>query len=101
MTPTEALQLAEGVVADGFAAHRPALAALFAGARKLGVNETLVAIAAGPDEPSAARLRALGRVVVSYTRLQGEADDDGDANAGPESTPDSVVDLTDRELALA
>ena len=68
MTPTAALQLAEAVVADGFGAHRPALAALFAGARRRGVNETLVSIAADPDEVDVVRFRALGRVVVEYTR---------------------------------
>lgn len=70
MTPTEAQQLAESVVAEGFGAHRAALAALFAGARRLGVSETLVAVAAGPDEPLVARQRALGRVVVDYVRAQ-------------------------------
>ncbi len=66
MTSTAAQQLAEAVVADGFGAHRAALAALFAGARRRGVNETLVTIAADPDEVDVVRLRALGRLVVAY-----------------------------------
>lgn len=66
MTSTAAQELAEAVVADGFGAHRAALAALFAGARRRGVNETLVAIAADPDEITVVRERALGRVVVAY-----------------------------------
>ena len=69
MTPTEAIELAEAVVADGFGSHRAQLAALFAGARRRGVNPVLVAIAADPTEPEVARLRALGRVVVEYSRL--------------------------------
>ncbi len=68
MNPTTAQELAEAVVADGFGAHRPALAALFAGARRRGLNETLVAIAADPTEVDVVRFRALGRVVVEYCR---------------------------------
>lgn len=68
MTPTAATQLAESVVADGFGAHRAALAALFAGARRRGVNETLVSIAADPTEPHVVRERALGKLVVAYVR---------------------------------
>lgn len=66
MTPTEATQLAESVVEDGFGAHRVALAALFAGARRRGVSETLLSIAADPTESRVARERALGQVVVRY-----------------------------------
>ncbi len=66
MTPTAAQLLAEAVVADGFGSHRAALAALFAGARRRGVNETLVSIAADPDEVDVVRFRALGRLVVAY-----------------------------------
>lgn len=69
MTPAAASELAESVVADGFGAHRAQLAALFAGARRRGVNPVLVAVAADPTEPTVARLRALGRVVVEYCRL--------------------------------
>ena len=71
MTPTAATELAESVMADGFGAHRAALAALFAGARRRGVTPVLVAVAADPTEPAVARLRALGRVVVEYCRLEG------------------------------
>ena len=69
MTPTAAQQLAESVVADGFGSHRAALAALFAGARRRGVDPAVVAIAADPTEPVVVRERALGRVVVDYCRL--------------------------------
>lgn len=68
MTPTAAIQLAESVVADGFGSHRAALAALFAGARRRGVSETLVSIAADPTEPHVVRERALGKLVVAYVR---------------------------------
>lgn len=68
MTPTTAQELAEAVVVDGFGAHKAALAALFAGARRRGVSETLVSIAADPFEVDVVRLRALGRVVVDYVR---------------------------------
>lgn len=66
MPPTAATQLAESVVADGFGAHRAALAALFAGARRRGVSETLVSVAADPTEPVVVRERALGKLVVAY-----------------------------------
>lgn len=66
MTPTAATQLAEAVVEDGFGAHRASLAALFAGARRRGVCETLIGIAADPSAPTVVRERALGRLVVAY-----------------------------------
>lgn len=69
MTSTAAQQLAESVVADGFGAHRAQLAALFAGARRRGVNPVVVTVAADPTEPRAVRERALGRLVVEYSRL--------------------------------
>lgn len=71
MTPTAAQQLAESVVADGFDAHRAELAALLAAASHRGVNPLVVAVAADPAEPTVARLRALGRVVVEHCRLVG------------------------------
>lgn len=67
MAPNAAQLLAEAVAADGFGAHRAALAALFAGARRRGVPETLVAVAADPHAPPVARQRALGRVVAEYS----------------------------------
>ena len=75
MTPTAAQALAESVVVDGFGSHRAALAALFAGARRRGVNPVVVAVAADPTEARVVRERALGRLVVEYSRL-------GDADAG-------------------
>jgi hypothetical protein len=71
MSPTAAQELAEAVVTDGFGPHRAALAALFAGSRRLGVDPVLVAVAADPTEALVARQRALGRVVVDYARLRG------------------------------
>ena len=68
MTPTAATQLAESVVADGFGAHRAALAALFAGARRRGVSETLVSVVADPTAPEVVREQALGKLVVAYVR---------------------------------
>lgn len=84
MTPTAAANLAEAVVADGFGSHRAELAALFAGARRRGVNPVLVAVAADPREPVVARLRALGRVVVEYCRLE-------DRPAEPSRVPDHAA----------
>ena len=66
MTPTAATRLAESVVEDGFGAHRAALAALFADARRRGVGETLLVIAADPTAPTVVRERALGKIVVEY-----------------------------------
>ncbi|WP_436795307.1 hypothetical protein [Actinospongicola halichondriae] len=68
MTPTAATQLAESVVEDGFAAHRAAVAALLAGARRRGVSETLVGIVGDPTAPRPVRERALGRLVFLYVR---------------------------------
>lgn len=69
MTPTAATELAAAVVEDGFFAHRSALAALFAGARRRGVCETLVGIAADPSASTVVRERALGKVVVRYVAV--------------------------------
>lgn len=66
MNPTTAARLAEAVVRDGFGAHRTALAALYAGARRRHVSETLIGVAADPEAPQVARERALGRLVVDY-----------------------------------
>ncbi len=66
MTPTTAIELAESVVEDGFGAHRAALAALAAGARRQGVSDVLVTIAVDPTEPRAVRERALGKIVARY-----------------------------------
>ncbi len=66
MTHSEAMQLAEAVVADGFARHRASLGALYAGARRRGVSETVVAVAADPTAPTVVRERALGKLVVAY-----------------------------------
>lgn len=75
MTSTAATHLAESVVEDGFGAHRAALAALFAGARRRGVSETLVSIAADPTEPTHVRERALGKLVVASVRACEAGDD--------------------------
>lgn len=83
MTPTAALDLAEAVVRDGFGSHRAALAALFSGARRRGVCETLVAIAADPTAPLVARQRALGRVVVAYTAIETAGDAAASDGAAP------------------
>ena len=64
MTPTAAQQLAESVVADGFTAHRTALAAFLGAAERRGANPVLLAVAGNAAEPEVARLRALGRLVV-------------------------------------
>ena len=66
MTPTTAQELAESVVADGFAVHRTALAAFLGTLERRGANPVLLAIAGGAGEPEVARLRALGRLVVDF-----------------------------------
>lgn len=68
MTPTAAQHLAEAVVADGFGAHRNELITFLAAARRRGVDRMLVMLVADDTESSIARLRALGRVVVEYSR---------------------------------
>ena len=80
-TTTTAQELAEAVAADGFAAHRAALAALFTNARRLGVTPILVDIAEDPSEARAVRERALGRVVVQYCRLVEAGDGDRTVSA--------------------
>ena len=69
-----ALALAEAVVADGFDAHEDDVAALVADARLLDVCEMLGAVALDRREATVVRERALGRLVVAYTRaIDGEA----------------------------
>lgn len=75
MTPTAATQLAEAVVDDGFVTHRAALAALFAGARRRGICETLIGVAADPAAPTVVRERALGKLVVRYVAAGAESAD--------------------------
>lgn len=63
---TEALiVLAESVVADGFDAHRPAVADLVAAARDRGIRPILTGIVADTSAPRAVRERALGRLIVA------------------------------------
>lgn len=68
MAPITALELAEHVVADGFAAQKDALTELYRTARNNDVNEVFVAVAADDDEPRPVRERALGRIVVELAR---------------------------------
>ena len=69
MTPTAALQLAESVVADGFAPHQEALADLLAEAYHRGVDPVVVGVVADPTEPTVARERALGRLIGQHRHL--------------------------------
>jgi hypothetical protein len=64
MTPITAAHLAESVAADGFTAHRTALAGFLGAAERRGANPVLLAVAGNAGEPEIARLRALGRLVV-------------------------------------
>ena len=66
MTSTTAQQLAESVVADGFAAHSTAVAAFLAASERRGADPVLLSIAGDAAEPEVARLRALGRLVVDF-----------------------------------
>lgn len=56
--------LAEAIVADGFDAHRSALAVLLNRAHQCQVNEVLLSILSDDTTPRVARERALGRVLV-------------------------------------
>ncbi len=85
MTPTAAIELAEAVVENGFAAHQATLAALLADARRHGVSEALVVAASDAAEPQPVRERALGMLVVRYVRLY---------EAGPDSRVDRAADRT-------
>ena len=68
MAPITALELAEHVVTDGFAAQKDALTSLYHTARQHAVSEVLLEVAADDAEPRPVRERALGRIVVQLSR---------------------------------
>ena len=68
MTPLVALELAENIVADGFAARQDALSTLNEAATERDVNPVLIQVVSDDNEPRAARERALGRLVVQLSR---------------------------------
>lgn len=68
MTPLVALELAEHIVADGFAARQDALSTLNQAATERDVNPVLIQVVSDDNEPRAARERALGRLVVQLSR---------------------------------
>ncbi len=67
MTPLTALELAEHVVADGFAAQKDALTELYREALANSVSDVLVEVAADDAEPRPVRERALGKIVVQLS----------------------------------
>jgi len=68
MAPISALELAEHVLLDGFAAQRDALTALYDAAREQQVSDVLLEVVADEAEPRPVRERALGRIVVEVSR---------------------------------
>lgn len=72
-----AAQLAEAVVADGFAAHRTALDAFLRVAAARAVAPTLVPVVADETAPRPVRERALGKVVMAFCRSLGRPGGDG------------------------
>jgi len=68
MAPISALELAEHVVTDGFAAQKDALTTLYRAAREREVSDVLLEVVADETEPRPVRERALGRIVVQLSR---------------------------------
>lgn len=68
MTHEQARTLADAVVADGFAAHHEGVSRLVAAVAGHRVTPVLVDVVADPSAPTAARYRALGRILVEYCR---------------------------------
>lgn len=68
MAPISALELAEHVVTDGFAAQKDALTQLYRTAQEKAVSPVLLEVVADEQEPRPVRERALGRIVVHLSR---------------------------------
>jgi len=68
MAPISALELAEHVLTDGFAAQQDALTVLYRSARQHQVSDVLLEVVADESEPRPVRERALGRIVVEVSR---------------------------------
>ncbi|MFK7918624.1 MAG: hypothetical protein AB8G14_11130 [Ilumatobacter sp.] len=68
MSPLSALELAEHVVADGFDAQKDALTVLYREALERSVSGVLVEVAGDDAEPRPVRERALGKLVVEFSR---------------------------------
>jgi hypothetical protein len=60
--------LAEAVAAEGLDAHADAVAWMVADATSVGICELLASITLDPLQPTVARERAFGRLVVAYSR---------------------------------
>ncbi len=70
-TTDNTMDLAEAIVADGFAAHHAAVAELVARARRVGVCAVLTDVVADATAPRPVRERALGRVLVALDAIVG------------------------------
>lgn len=68
MTSLHALELAECIVADGFAARQDAVTTLHRAAVERNVNPVLIDVVADDAAPRPVRERALGRLVVQLSR---------------------------------
>lgn len=66
MTEASARMLAGEIANRGFSVERNAQAALWACARRRGVDPLVISVAADPTEPTVVRYRALAVVVARY-----------------------------------
>lgn len=72
MTEEAVRTLAGEIALHGFSVEKSAQAALWAGARRRGVDPLLISVAADPTEPTVVRFRALAAVVSRYCALLAE-----------------------------
>lgn len=72
MTEKAVRTLAGEIALHGFAMEKSAQAALWAGARRRGVDPLLISVAADPTEQTVVRFRALAAVVSRYCALVAE-----------------------------
>lgn len=77
MTGEVVRALASEIALHGFSVERTAQAALWAGARRRGVDPLLVSVAADPAERTVVRFRALSAVVSRYCTLVADVDEAG------------------------
>lgn len=87
--------IAEQVIADGFHAHRQAVAVLVAEAERRGVDAVLTGVLADTAAPSVVRERALGMVLSSLAQLAELPVRNDRAGGSPVSSPGSLVEVTD------
>lgn len=69
MAPLLAVELADHVVAQGFASQKDALGVLYREARRRDISAVLLEVSADESEPRPVRERALGKLVVRFCRV--------------------------------